>query len=66
MQGFTNTKGSDMTFDEWVKENDKVKEIKVLLQEFSLGDYKMDAGDVLDFMREAWDARYYSLKSWDL
>jgi hypothetical protein len=66
MQGFTNTKGSDMTFDEWVKENDKVKEVEVLLQEFSLGDYKMDAGDVLDLMREAWDARYYSLKSWDL
>jgi len=55
-----------MTFDEWVKENDKVKEVEVLLQEFSLGDYKMDAGDVLDLMREAWDARYYSLKSWDL
>ena len=66
MQGFTNTKGSDMTFDDWVKENDKVKEVEVLLQDSSLGDYNIDSRDILDLMKEAWEASYYSLKSWDL
>jgi len=66
MQGFTNTKGSDMTFDEWVKENDKVKEVEVLLQDASLGDYKMDKWDILDLMEQSWDARYNTLRHWDL
>jgi len=55
-----------MTFYEWVKENDKVKEVEVLLQDASLGDYKMDKWDILDLMEQSWDARYNTLRHWDL
>ena len=37
-----------------------------MLNEYSLGEYKMDEWDIVDFMREAWDARYYTLTNHDL
>ncbi len=58
--------GQRTTFHDWVNENEKDKEIEVMLQDASLGDYKMDKWDILDLMKEAWDARYNTLTTHDL
>jgi anti-sigma28 factor (negative regulator of flagellin synthesis) len=54
-----------MTFEEWLKP-DKVREIRDMIHEYSLGEYKMDEWDIVDLMREAWEGRYHTLTYNDL
>jgi hypothetical protein len=42
-----------MTFKDYIK-NGKVEEIKIILHEYSLGDYKLDEWDIINLMEESY------------